>query len=115
MLPAIRLAPPVSTDAPPLAGISPSGWTATGPGNIGRRIRSILIHPNHTNKMWPDRVSRRTWASTDSGASWNPVDDFMGNLSVGSLVVNPTNSTLFLPPHMGPPLTAPIVSQERES
>ena len=82
------------SDAPPLAGISPSGWTTIGPGNIGGRIRSILIHPIQTNKMWVGSVSGGIWVSTDSGASWNPVNDFMGNLSVSSLVMDPTNSNV---------------------
>ncbi len=78
-------------EAPPLAGISPTGWTAIGPGNIGGRIRSILIHPTQTNKMWVGSVSGGIWASTDSGASWNPVNDFMGNLSISSLVMDPAS------------------------
>src|SRR5438105_9428187 len=29
------------------------------------------------------------WRSDDAGVSWRPVDDFMANLAVSSLVINP--------------------------
>ena len=80
--------------APHLAGISPAGWTALGPGNIGGRIRSILIHPTLTNKIWVGGVSGGIWVTTNGGTSWSAVNDFMGNLAVSSLVMDPTNSNV---------------------
>ncbi len=75
-----------------LAGINSAGWTALGPGNIGGRVRAILAHPTLTNKLWAGSVSGGIWVSTDGGANWNPVNDFMGNLSITSLVMDPSDA-----------------------
>ncbi|MBV5350217.1 hypothetical protein JZU71_03465, partial [bacterium] len=76
------------------AGISSNQWTALGPGNIGGRIRAILIDRTDTNRIWLGSVSGGIWKSSDAGASWLPVNDFMGNLSISSLVMDPVNATI---------------------
>ncbi len=67
-------------------------WTWLGPGNIGGRIRSILIHPTTPSTMWVGSVSGGIWKSLDSGSSWAPQDDFLPSLSVTQLVMDPSNS-----------------------
>ncbi len=71
--------------------ITPTTWTWKGPGNIGGRIRTMLIHPTQTNRMWIGSVGGGIWYSSNSGASWSPVNDFMSNLAVSTLVMDPTN------------------------
>ena len=41
---------------PLTAGIQPSSWTWVGPGNIGGRVRSIVMHPTTTGTMWAGSV-----------------------------------------------------------
>jgi photosystem II stability/assembly factor-like uncharacterized protein len=77
-------------------GLSAANWEELGPGNIGGRIRSIAIHPANPDTMWVGSVSGGIWRSNDAGASWNPVDDFMGNLAVTSLVFAPGNPAVML-------------------
>jgi len=74
------------------AGIG--NWEWLGPGNIGGRIRTILIHPTNTSTMWIGSVSGGIWRSGDGGSSWQPVDDFMANLAVTSIVMDPTNTNV---------------------
>lgn len=76
---------------PNIAGIQPAGWTWLGPGNIGGRIRSILIHPNNPDVMWIGSVTGGIWKTTNGGLTWAPLDDFMGNLSVTTMVMSPTD------------------------
>ncbi len=76
------------------AGVFPESWSWMGPGNIGGRIRSILIHPTNPNNMWVGSVSGGIWRTTNGGASWSPVNDFMANLAVSTMVINPTNSNI---------------------
>ncbi len=78
----------------PAAGITSAQWTALGPGNIGGRIRAILIDRTNTSRIWLGSVSGGIWKSTDAGASWSPVNDFMGNLSISSLVMDPNNANI---------------------
>ncbi|MCW5857036.1 MAG: hypothetical protein KIS63_02020 [Caldilineales bacterium] len=76
------------------AGIEPGDWTWLGPGNIGGRVRSIVIHPTNPSLMWAGSVSGGIWKTTDAGASWLPVDDFMANLAVATLVMQPGNPSI---------------------
>jgi photosystem II stability/assembly factor-like uncharacterized protein len=81
---------------PLTAGIQPSGWVWLGPGNIGGRIRSILIHPTTPNTMWVGSVCGGVWKTVDAGTSWAPLNDFMANLAIGSMVMDPTDpNTIF--------------------
>ncbi|MDX1417972.1 MAG: hypothetical protein R3293_27470, partial [Candidatus Promineifilaceae bacterium] len=73
-------------------GIDPAAWTWLGPGNIGGRVRALIIHPDSPNQMWAGSVAGGIWKTTDGGASWQPEDDFMANLAVSTLVMDPTNS-----------------------
>lgn len=75
-----------------LAGISAGGWQSIGPGNIGGRIRAIL--PLSATKIILGSVAGGLWVTSDAGASWSPVNDFMGNLSISSLVVDPGNANV---------------------
>ena len=76
---------------PNIAGIQPDGWTWLGPGNIGGRVRSILIHPTNPDVMWLGSVTGGIWKTTNGGLSWAPLDDFMGNLSVTTMVMSPSD------------------------
>ena len=67
-------------------------WEWLGPGNIGGRIRTIVIHPTITNRMWIGAASGGIWRTDNAGASWYPLDDFMANLAVTSIALDPTNS-----------------------
>ena len=79
-----------------IAGISRSTWTWLGPGNIGGRIRAIAIHPTTPSTMFAGSVGGGIWKTTDSGASWTPVDDFLADLAVSSLIFDPlTPSTMY--------------------
>jgi len=80
--------------APLTGGIDRNSWEWIGPGNIGGRIRSIVIHPTNPNKMWIGSVSGGIWETTDGGASWLPVWDFMPNLAISTMVMDPTNSNV---------------------
>jgi photosystem II stability/assembly factor-like uncharacterized protein len=78
--------------APPSpGGLSTSAWKWLGPGNIGGRTRSIVIHPTNPNIMWLGAVAGGVWKTINGGTSWAPLADFMTNLNVSCLVMDPTN------------------------
>lgn len=68
-----------------------SGWSWIGPGNVGGRVRALLVHPSAPATMFAGSVSGGIWKTTNAGASWAPIDDFMANLAVTSMVFHPTN------------------------
>lgn len=78
-----------ASDEGPVAGIGRGTWSSVGPGNIGGRIRSLLIHPTTPAIMWIGSVGGGIWKTTDSGATWLPLDDFMANIAVSTMAMHP--------------------------
>jgi Calx-beta domain/FG-GAP-like repeat len=72
------------------AGISSASWTWLGPGNIGGRVRAISPHPTTPNDVMIGSVSGGVWRTTNGGASWNALDDFMPSVAVTYLVRDPS-------------------------
>ncbi|MCO6438405.1 MAG: hypothetical protein J5J06_15040 [Phycisphaerae bacterium] len=77
----------------PLAG-APLTWTELGPGNIGGRTRAMVINPDNPNIMYAAGVAGGVWKTIDAGANWFPTDDFMLNIAVCSLAMDPSNSNV---------------------
>ncbi len=66
-------------------------WAELGPNNIGGRVRSIAVDPTNANIVYAGSVSGGIWKTTDGGTSWKPLKDFMENLSISSLVIDPNH------------------------
>src|SRR5262245_11242261 len=79
------------TAAPEAAGIGRNSWTWLGPGNIGGRITTILVHPNDPNRIWIANPGGGIWKTLNGGETWSPVEDFLSNLVVSALAMNPAN------------------------
>ncbi len=78
------------------AGVWPNSWTWAGPGNIGGRLRPIVIHPTNPDIIYVGSASGGIWKTTNGGTSWFPLDDFMASLSVGDMVMHPADpNTLY--------------------
>lgn len=75
----------------PLAGIYAGSWTWIGPGHIGGRLRAILIHPTQPDTLWVGTAAGGIWKTTDGGANWAPMDDFMATLAVGCMALDPAD------------------------
>src|SRR4051794_22057039 len=75
-----------------LAALLPGDWQSRGPTNVGGRTRSLLIDPTNPLKIFAGSVGGGLWKTTDGGAHWNPVNDFLANLAVCSLAFDPQNS-----------------------
>lgn len=71
--------------------LSPNSWTYFGPGNIGGRIRSILIHPTNPSTLWLGSVGGGIWKTTNAGSAWAPIDDFLPALGIGCMAMDPQN------------------------
>jgi hypothetical protein len=69
-------------------------WTSIGPGNIGGRTRSIIIHPSNPNIIWLGAVGGGIWKTTNGGNSWTTNTDFLANLAVDCMAMDPTNSNV---------------------
>lgn len=74
------------------AGVSRNAWTSLGPGNIGGRITTILVHPTDPNLIWVNNPGGGMWKSTNAGATFQPVNDFLANLAVSAMAVSPADA-----------------------
>lgn len=70
------------------------GWHAIGPGNVGGRTRALIFDPIEPDTMYAAGVAGGVWKTTDAGSSWRALDDFMLNLAVTSLVMDPNDSSV---------------------
>jgi len=72
-----------------IAGISRTIWSSIGPGNVGGRIRSIIIHPTNPGTIWVGSLGGGVWKTTNGGTSWSTTTDFMANLVVACMAIDP--------------------------
>ena len=79
---------------PGVAGLAVARWQWLGPGNIGGRTRAIAVHPADPQRMLAASAGGGVWFTVNGGLRWDPVDDFMANLAVSCLAVDPSNPNL---------------------
>src|ERR1043166_3519634 len=83
----------ISPDAGSTGGVLGT-WQSLGPGNVGGRTRALLIDPVTPNTMYAGGGAGGGWKTTNGGASWAPLDDFMANIAVNSMAFEPGNSSV---------------------
>ena len=66
-------------------------WDWLGPGNIGGRVRAVLLHPTISNIMWVGAAGGGVWKTTNGGQSWYPLQNFLPSLAVSAMVMDPNN------------------------
>lgn len=70
-------------------------WTWLGPGNVGGRVRALVIDPVNPSLMLLGGVTGGIWRSTNGGNWWSPVNDFMANLSISCMAMTPDRQYIF--------------------
>lgn len=55
-VPTGEIASPQNLAPPPTSGLNAAHWTSIGPGNVGGRTRSIIIHPDNPQTIWAGSV-----------------------------------------------------------
>jgi photosystem II stability/assembly factor-like uncharacterized protein len=75
--------------AQPMAGVR--NWTWSGPGNVGGRIRGLLIHPTQPNTMWVAGVTGGVWKTTNGGGIWQPQNGTLTSLTICCLAMDPND------------------------
>ncbi len=71
--------------------INPAGWKWLGPGNIGGRTRSVLIHPTQPQNIWLGGVGGGVWKTADGGTTWAPLYDLMANVAISCMALDPND------------------------
>jgi photosystem II stability/assembly factor-like uncharacterized protein len=77
-----------------LSKTSAALWSELGPGNIGGRVRSVLINPTNSNIVLAGSVSGGIWKTTDAGATWKTKTDSLGLLAINTMLIDPSNTSV---------------------
>ena len=66
-------------------------WNWLGPANAGGRIRAVLISPVNPSRIWIGSAGGGVWRSDDAGATWQPMNNLLTALSIGSMALDPAD------------------------
>jgi len=77
-----------------LMKVSTPFWSALGPGNIGGRVRSIVIDPANSSIILAGSVAGGIWKTTNGGVSWSPKTDGADVMPISSMVIDPANNNV---------------------
>ncbi len=66
-------------------------WQSVGRGNMGGRTRALLNTPQNPDVLYAAGVSGGVWKTVNGGASWSPIADLIGNITVSALAMEPGN------------------------
>ncbi len=76
-----------------------SNWQSKGPYTTNvktgqGRINTFIIDPNDPSIFYVGAPSGGIWKSTDSGINWTPLSDFIPQIGVSGIAIDPNNSKI---------------------
>ncbi|MBF4983905.1 T9SS type A sorting domain-containing protein [Nonlabens mediterrranea] len=80
-----------------------SNWSAIGPFSIQGtgswstgtgRVNTVTIDPNNPNTYYLGSPSGGIWKSIDAGTTWIPISDFLSQIGVSAIAVDPADSNI---------------------
>ena len=81
--------------------LPPNVWTQVGPDNVPLqsngtkrgigRVNTITFHPTDANKIYVGAPAGGFWKSDNGGQTWATTTDFLTNLGVSDIAINPSN------------------------
>jgi hypothetical protein len=78
-----------------MTGLDAAGvWQLRGPVNVGGRVTDVVGDPANANKFYVGAASGGVWKTTDGGATFTPIFDGLGTLSIGALALDPRDSNI---------------------
>ncbi|MEM7103156.1 MAG: T9SS type A sorting domain-containing protein [Bacteroidota bacterium] len=66
-------------------------WRVEGPGNIGARINTVVVHPSDENIIYAGFSDGGVFKTTDGGNNWTPIFDDQVFLVTGDIALDPIN------------------------
>lgn len=65
-------------------------WEELGPNDEGGRVRALAVHPTDPDIIYTAGVSGGIYKSTDQGANWTALTNFLPSPSVTCIIIHPT-------------------------
>ncbi len=66
-------------------------WEQEGPSNIGGRVTCMAVDPRDDNVVYAGAAEGGVLRSDDAGQNWIPLFDDMPSLSIGAMVLDPSD------------------------
>jgi len=85
------LGPTASPSPAPSPPFSRLAWRSVGPAISGGRVAAVLGSGRDPFLYYVGAAGGGVWKTHNGGATWAPVFDEEGNLSIGALALDPTN------------------------
>ncbi|CAL2060291.1 T9SS type A sorting domain-containing protein [Tenacibaculum sp. 190524A05c] len=65
------------------------------PKKIGQgRVNAVAVDPNNSNTYYAGTPAGGIWKSTDAGANWTPLTDYLPQIGVSGIAINPNDSNV---------------------
>ncbi|UXI69391.1 Ig-like domain-containing protein [Tahibacter amnicola] len=90
----LRLRPPaLLADEPRWQPMGPETMTMLGwpMGRVAGRVSALGVHPVDENTLYLGTAAGGVWKTLDGGSSWQSIFDQVGTLTIGAVVVDPTD------------------------
>lgn len=76
-----------------------SNWKSIGPYTTNKktgqgRVNTFIIDPNNPSTYFVGAPSGGIWKSTDSGVNWTPLSDYLPQIGVSGIAIDPKNSNI---------------------
>jgi hypothetical protein len=93
----------IAKTLPAPAPTDKSNWNPVGPFNFettsswspgSGRINTLTVDPNNPNTYYVGAPSGGLWKSTNAGQDWTPQTDFLTQIGVSAIAVDPSNSDI---------------------
>lgn len=66
-------------------------WKQQGPGNLGGRVNSIVVHPTDASIIYAGFARGGLWKTVDGGTNWEPLWNDQPSQAVSALALDPLN------------------------
>jgi photosystem II stability/assembly factor-like uncharacterized protein len=66
-------------------------WRSIGPANMGGRVADVEGVPGNANVVYVASASGGLWKTVNGGATWKPIFEHQGTISIGDIALAPSN------------------------
>lgn len=75
--------------------IGPFSFTDSGSWSAGQgRVNCVIVDPNNPNIYYAGAPVGGIWTSKDAGISWTPLTDYLPQIGVSGIAIDPNNSNI---------------------
>lgn len=75
--------------------IGPFTTLGTGSWSTGQgRTNTMIVDPNNPNTYYVGAPAGGIWKSIDAGVNWTPMSDFLSQIGVSAIAIDPTDSNI---------------------